>query len=47
MKVNVLNLQAPTSTDSEDYDRGHWGSKAEFILSCIGYSVGIGKVQKK
>ena len=26
----------------EEYERGHWGSKAEFLLSCIGYSVGIG-----
>ena len=25
-------------------DRGQWGSKAEFILSCVGYSVGIGNV---
>jgi len=24
--------------------RGHWGSRAEFILSCIGYSVGLGNV---
>jgi len=37
-------VQAPQSTDSEEYERGHWGSKAEFILSCIGYSVGIGNV---
>jgi len=36
--------QAPLSTDSDEYERGHWGSKAEFILSCIGYSVGIGNV---
>ena len=32
------------TTDSSDQDRGEWGSKAEFILSCIGYSVGIGNV---
>ena len=25
--------------DDEEYERGHWGSKAEFILSCIGFSV--------
>ena len=29
------------STESDEYERGHWGSKAEFILSCIGYSVRI------
>ncbi|XP_037776079.1 sodium-dependent proline transporter-like isoform X2 [Penaeus monodon] len=28
----------------EDEERGHWGSKAEFLLSCIGLSVGIGNV---
>jgi len=28
----------------EIYDRGTWGSKAEFILSCVGFSVGIGNV---
>ena len=31
----------------EEYERGHWGSKAEFLLSCIGYSVGIGWLPKK
>ena len=25
-------------------ERGHWGSRAEFILSCVGYSVGLGNV---
>ena len=25
--------------EDEDEDRGQWGSKAEFILSCIGFSV--------
>merc|ERR1719305_2197270 len=30
--------------DDDEYDRGHWGSKAEFILSCVGFSVGIGNV---
>jgi len=33
------------STNMDDNpDRGHWGSRAEFILSCIGYSVGLGNV---
>ena len=25
-------------------ERGHWGSRAEFVLSCVGYSVGLGNV---
>jgi len=27
-----------------DDERGHWGSRVEFILSCVGYSVGLGNV---
>lgn len=25
-------------------DRGHWGNPVEFILSCLGYAVGLGNV---
>ena len=25
--------------EDEEEERGQWGSKAEFILSCIGFSV--------
>ena len=25
--------------DDDDDERGHWGSKTEFLLSCIGFSV--------
>ena len=28
----------------EHQARGHWGSRAEFVLSCVGYSVGLGNV---
>ena len=33
-----------TETDFDDEDREHWGSKWEFIFSCVGLSVGIGNV---
>ena len=30
----------PVEDQQDEFeDRGHWGSKAEFILSCIGFSV--------
>lgn len=29
--------------DAEDV-RGKWGSQTEFILSCMGYAIGIGNV---
>ncbi|XP_067624068.1 sodium- and chloride-dependent glycine transporter 1 [Eurosta solidaginis] len=38
-----LNTGAPNSTE-RDANRGQWASKTEFMLSCIGYAVGIGNV---
>ncbi|XP_023344928.1 sodium-dependent proline transporter-like [Eurytemora carolleeae] len=29
---------------SKEYERKEWGSKAEFLLSCLSYSVGIGSI---
>ncbi|XP_064611086.1 sodium-dependent proline transporter-like isoform X2 [Liolophura sinensis] len=33
-----------TERVDDEGDRGQWGSKAEFILSCVGLSVGLGNV---
>ena len=30
--------------DGDEPERGQWGSKWEFIFSCVGLSVGIGNV---
>ena len=36
---NSSAAAAAAIDEDDEYDRGHWGSKAEFILSCIGFSV--------
>ncbi|ESO85197.1 hypothetical protein LOTGIDRAFT_235858 [Lottia gigantea] len=38
------NTTADHEDDEEEIDRGQWGNKVEFILSCIGLSVGLGNV---
>ncbi len=38
---SALNTE---SYEEVDGDREHWGSKWEFIFSCVGLSVGIGNV---
>ena len=35
-----LPLKKTLPVIEEVEERGHWGSKAEFILSCVGFSVG-------
>jgi len=42
--TNGHKMSRTEEEEDEELDRGHWGSKAEFILSCIGFSVGIGNV---
>lgn len=29
---------------AEVMERGHWGGRLEFILTCVGYAVGLGNV---
>lgn len=33
-----------TIGENEEVERGYWSSPAEFILSCLGYAVGLGNV---
>ncbi|XP_036355949.1 sodium- and chloride-dependent glycine transporter 2-like isoform X2 [Octopus sinensis] len=42
MTTNVEEAKIPKDTDA--MSRGSWDSKIEFILACIGYSVGLGNV---
>uniref|UniRef100_A0A0B6ZSU3 Transporter n=1 Tax=Arion vulgaris TaxID=1028688 RepID=A0A0B6ZSU3_9EUPU len=36
--------EAASKASAAEDDRGQWGNKAEFILSCVGLSVGLGNV---
>ena len=37
-------MNGDVNIEYDTEDRGQWGSKWEFILSCIGLSVGLGNV---
>ena len=39
VKQYEQDILAPIVEEEDDDERGHWGSKAEFILSCVGFSV--------
>ena len=46
-KPTINESQDQLNKDSDafgDDERGQWGNKAEFMLSCIGLSVGLGNV---
>lgn len=42
--VRDIDPEVASKASTEEPDRGTWGHKAEFILSCIGLSVGLGNV---
>ncbi len=46
-KVNQIPLEVVSSKDQPDElkeDRQEWGKQIQFLLACIGYSVGLGNV---
>ena len=44
ISAGISKPSAPVKEENKEEERGHWGSKTEFILSCVGYSVGVGNV---
>lgn len=40
--VNIM--ESETSIEISDHRKEKWTRKAEFIMSCIGYAVGLGNI---
>lgn len=42
--VSVRSADLDKGRSSDEEERGQWSNPAEFILSCLGYAVGLGNV---
>lgn len=42
--VEVISVVGDPIVDSGGVARGNWGGKLEFVLTCVGFAVGLGNV---
>lgn len=42
--VNETQEGVAKKQEKNEEERGNWGTKTEFLLSCLGYAIGIGNV---
>ena len=44
LALKISEDESKISDESNDEERANWGNRLEFLLACVGYSVGLGNV---